>query len=47
MKRVRELDKTKLKSKIAEQIQIEQLEDLQHLQEKKKRLNRSVLYKSI
>ena len=40
-------DKTKFKKKIEEVVQKQQLEDLQHLQEKKKRLNRSELFKRI
>jgi len=38
-------DKTKFKEKVANQTQSEQIEDLEHLQEKKKRLNRSELFK--
>jgi len=38
-------DKTKFKEKVANQTQNEQIEDLEHLQEKKKRLNRSELFK--
>jgi len=38
-------DKTRFKEKVANQTQNEQIEDLEHLQEKKKRLNRSELFK--
>ncbi len=40
-------DKTKVKEKVAKQIEEEQIEDLVHLQEKKKRLNRSELFKRV
>ena len=40
-------DKTKFKEKVANQTQNEQIEDLEYLQEKKKRLNRSELFKSV
>jgi hypothetical protein len=38
-------DKTKIKEQIAKQVEQEQIEDLNHLQEKKKKLNRSELFK--
>ena len=40
-------DKTKFKEKVANQTQNEQIEDLEYLQEKKKRLNRSELFKRV
>jgi hypothetical protein len=40
-------DKTKFKEKVANQVQEEQIEDLVHLQEKKKRLNRTELFKRV
>jgi len=40
-------DKNKFKDKVANQTQSEQIEDLEYLQEKKKRLNRSELFKSV
>jgi len=40
-------DKTKVKEQVAKQIEEEQIEDLNHLQEKKKRLNRSELFKRV
>lgn len=41
----KQLDKSAYKNKIVEQETNDQMEDLAHLQEKKKRLGRSDLYK--
>lgn len=41
----KQLDKSAYKNKIAEQEANDQLDDLTHLQEKKKRLGRSELFK--
>jgi hypothetical protein len=41
----KQLDKAEFKNKIAKQEADDQLEDLAHLQEKKKRLGRSELFK--
>jgi hypothetical protein len=40
-------DKTKAKEKAAKQVEEEQIQDLEHLEEKKKRLNRSELFKRV
>lgn len=40
-------DKSKLKEKVADQIQNEQIEDLEYLEAKKKKLNRSELFKRV
>ncbi len=40
-------DKSKFKEKVANQVQEEQIEDLQYLQDKKKRLNRPELFKRV
>lgn len=43
----KQFDKSAFKSKVAEQEASDQLEDLTHLQEKKKRLGRQDLFKRV